>query len=70
MKRDCRRHSPGSSAAAEHVNPEVALPTADASVARGIRTAQAGVLINALLAVTKLVAGVIGNSYALIADAV
>ncbi len=39
-------------------------------VGRGIRTAQFGVLINAVLAVTKLVAGVVGNTYALIADAV
>lgn len=37
---------------------------------RGIRAAQLGILVNALLAVTKLLAGVIGNSYALIADAV
>lgn len=37
---------------------------------RGIRTAQIGLLVNALLAVVKLVAGVLGNSYALIADAV
>jgi cation diffusion facilitator family transporter len=37
---------------------------------RGIRSAQLGILINALLAATKLVAGVVGNSYALIADAV
>ena len=39
-------------------------------VRRGIRSAQIGVLINAVLAVTKLVAGVVGNTYALIADAV
>ena len=37
---------------------------------RGIRTAQAGVLINAGLAVTKLFAGVVGHTYALVADAV
>src|SRR5579863_1952296 len=37
---------------------------------RGIRAAQWGILVNALLAVTKLLAGVIGNSYALVADAV
>ncbi len=37
---------------------------------RGIRTAQLGLLVNAALAVIKLVAGVLGNSYALIADAV
>lgn len=39
-------------------------------VNRGIRTAQVGILINSALAATKLVAGVIGNTYALIADAV
>src|SRR5262249_6445212 len=37
---------------------------------RGIRAAQMGILVNALLALTKLLAGVIGNSYALIADAI
>jgi cation diffusion facilitator family transporter len=37
---------------------------------KGIRAAQLGILVNAVLAVTKLLAGVIGNSYALVADAV
>jgi len=37
---------------------------------RGIRLAQLGLLANAILALVKLVAGVLGNSYALIADAV
>jgi cation diffusion facilitator family transporter len=37
---------------------------------RGIRAAQVGFLANALLAAVKLVAGVLGNSYALVADAV
>jgi cation diffusion facilitator family transporter len=37
---------------------------------KGIRAAQLGILVNALLAVTKLLAGVVGNSYALVADAV
>ena len=36
---------------------------------RGIRATQVGLLVNAVLAVIKLVAGVAGNSYALIADA-
>ena len=36
----------------------------------GIRAAQIGLLINALLAATKLIAGVVGNAYVLIADAV
>ncbi|MBC7894261.1 MAG: cation diffusion facilitator family transporter, partial [Cytophagaceae bacterium] len=35
-----------------------------------MRSAQAGILVNATLAITKLVAGVVGNSYALVADAV
>ena len=37
---------------------------------KGIRTAQTGLLVNAVLAVTKVVSGVIGNSYALIADGI
>jgi cation diffusion facilitator family transporter len=37
---------------------------------RGMRIAQFGMLVNAALAVTKLIAGVLGTSYALIADAV
>jgi cation diffusion facilitator family transporter len=36
----------------------------------GIRSAQAGLLINAVLVVVKLVAGVVGNAYALVADAI
>ncbi|HEU4629617.1 MAG TPA: cation diffusion facilitator family transporter [Gemmatimonadaceae bacterium] len=37
---------------------------------RGIRSAQAGLLVNALLAIAKLVAGLVGHSYALVADAI
>lgn len=37
---------------------------------RGIRAAQYGILINAALAAIKLVAGLVGNTYALVADAV
>jgi cation diffusion facilitator family transporter len=37
---------------------------------RGIRSAQAGLVVNAVLALTKLVAGLLGHSYALVADAV
>jgi cation diffusion facilitator family transporter len=40
------------------------------NVARGIRSAQAGLITNAGLALTKLLAGVLGNSYALVADAI
>lgn len=36
----------------------------------GIRAAQLGIVINAGLAVVKLVAGIVGNIYALVADAV
>jgi cation diffusion facilitator family transporter len=37
---------------------------------RGIRSAQFGVLANTTLAVVKLIAGLLGNSYALVADAI
>ena len=37
---------------------------------RGIRSAQSGLLVNAGLAITKILAGVAGNSYALIADGI
>ncbi|MDQ8154636.1 MAG: cation diffusion facilitator family transporter [Gemmatimonadota bacterium] len=37
---------------------------------RGVRSAQLSMISNAVLALVKLLAGVIGNSYALIADAV
>jgi cation diffusion facilitator family transporter len=40
------------------------------SAQRGIRSAQIGLLINAALAVTKLIAGLVGNAYALVADAI
>ena len=36
----------------------------------GIRAAQAGMVINAALAGIKLTAGILGNTYALVADAV
>lgn len=38
--------------------------------ARGIRSVQTGLLINAALAVVKVITGILGNSYALIADGV
>jgi cation diffusion facilitator family transporter len=37
---------------------------------RGIRSAQIAILINTLLAIAKLVAGVVGHTYALVADAI
>jgi len=43
---------------------------ADASTTRGIRSAQTGLIVNALLAAAKLAAGIFGNTYALVADAV
>jgi cation diffusion facilitator family transporter len=39
-------------------------------LSRGIRAVQVGVVINAALAAVKLAAGIIGNAYALVADAV
>lgn len=41
----------------------------DAS-ARGIRATQAAMLVNTVLAIAKLVAGLVGNAYALVADAI
>ena len=37
---------------------------------RGTRTAKLGLLVNGLLAIIKLLAGIFGHSYALIADAI
>jgi cation diffusion facilitator family transporter len=37
---------------------------------RGIRTARNGLLVNTVLALVKLVAGLVGNAYVLVADAV
>lgn len=37
---------------------------------RGIKSTIAGIIINIILAITKGVAGVLGNSYALVADAI
>lgn len=42
----------------------------DPALSRGKRAARTGILANALLAAFKLVAGVLGNSYALVADAI
>jgi cation diffusion facilitator family transporter len=39
------------------------------SARAGIRAAQVGLLVNAALAAVKLIAGILGNTYALIADA-
>lgn len=40
------------------------------SLERGMRLAQFGMLINAALAIAKLLAGILGHSYALVADAI
>lgn len=39
-------------------------------VHRGIRSAQIGLVVNTVLAALKLLAGIVGNAYALVADAV
>jgi cation diffusion facilitator family transporter len=39
-------------------------------VSTGIRSVQVGLGVNLLLAVVKLIAGIVGNTYALVADAV
>lgn len=39
-------------------------------ISRGIRAAQLGLIVNGLLVIVKLVAGILGNAYALVADAV
>lgn len=46
------------------------MPELHERIGRGARAARLGLLVNAALAVVKLLAGVVGNSYALIADAV
>jgi divalent metal cation (Fe/Co/Zn/Cd) transporter len=42
----------------------------DSPARRGIRTAQVGLVVNTMLAGIKLLAGILGNAYALVADAV
>ena len=44
--------------------------TLEARLGRGQRAAQVGVLANAGLSIVKLLAGLLGNSYALVADAI
>lgn len=46
------------------------MAAAPGGLARNLRAVRAGILVNAGLALVKLVTGVLGNSYALIADAV
>lgn len=47
-----------------------AMSKAVSGESRVIRAAQVGLVVNAALAIIKLVAGIVGNSYALVADAV
>lgn len=44
--------------------------SAERAAQKGIRSAMTGIVVNALLALVKGIAGFIGNSYALIADAI
>ncbi|BBO32302.1 cation diffusion facilitator family transporter [Lacipirellula parvula] len=41
-----------------------------ASLEQGIKAAQTGLLVNCLLVIVKLVSGIVGHSYALVADAI
>jgi cation diffusion facilitator family transporter len=54
--------------------PSTSIPRQESTVTsaaeRGIRAAQVGMLINAALAGVKLTAGIVGNTYALVADAI
>ena len=38
--------------------------------AQGMRAAQAGLLVNIVLVLVKLISGIVGHSYALVADAI
>jgi cation diffusion facilitator family transporter len=48
----------------------MATPTSNAALSSGTRIALVGALTNVFLALSKVLAGIIGNSYALIADGV
>ncbi len=60
---------PAASSAPPRASPPTAPPGRPGSHP-GIRAAQVGLLVNALLAAAKLAAGIVGNTYALVADAV
>ncbi|NUQ91512.1 MAG: cation transporter [Gemmatimonadaceae bacterium] len=49
---------------------DVPAPARDQRTARGIRAAQSGLVVNTILVIAKLAAGILGNAYVLIADAV
>lgn len=46
------------------------MPTPGARLARGVAVIRAAMLVNACLGLVKLTAGILGSSYALIADAI
>ncbi len=50
-------------------SPSLSLPRSSPPSRRAIRVAQLGLVLNAALAVVKLAAGIVGNAYALVADA-
>ena len=50
--------------------PDAILSKLDQSAATGIRASLGGVLVSVLLGAVKIVAGILGNSYALLADGV
>jgi cation diffusion facilitator family transporter len=52
------------------VNPAAPASDLEARARLGVAAAQTGLLANTVLAMVKLVAGLVGNSYALVADAV
>lgn len=56
---------PGSRATMTNLSPLLA-----ERLERGVRAAQAGLLANVVLALVKLLAGILGHSYALVADAI
>ncbi|MDO8500484.1 MAG: cation diffusion facilitator family transporter [Gemmatimonadaceae bacterium] len=55
---------------ADRIQPVRHQASVSESGSRVIRAAQIGMLVNAVLALVKLVAGLVGNTYALVADAV
>jgi cation diffusion facilitator family transporter len=50
-------------------DPSAPVATADATTTHAVRATQAGLAVNIVLVAGKLIAGIVGNSYALVADA-
>ena len=69
---ECKpRHKTSKRSGVKHLNPAIGtFSHVTPSSSRVIRAAQAGIIVNAALAIVKLVAGLAGNTYALVADAV